>query len=422
MTIARLLAFFFLMFAAPVGANEPAAPTASRDVVLWLSIDGFRSDYLERADTPNLHRLMKQGVYSLELAPNFPAITFPSHISQATGVGVAKHGIPSNTFYDAAADFTHRYPWYGRLLEAEPIWLTSSRQGVRTAALDWPLSHSQRGKVTAAYFETRFDGSKSDRERLERIIEVWDKDDASEPLRLIMGYIVGTDTVGHERGPDSRQVLDVAHDVDALLGPFLASAVKTFEKHRRGDEQLYIVLTTDHGMSPVHTLVHLGHLAGVEKKDGITLSTGGNVGDIHFGKDIPERDKAIAAAIADVATQSYAKAYKREDLPKEWDLAHPTRVGDVVVVLDRGYTFTRGPKGVSMPVTEKGPLGMHGYDPKSNAEMLGPMIVWRYPKKLPPKKLGPVSALQLHPTVAKLLGIQPSDVAKGEPVALEAAE
>lgn len=403
----------------PCAAEETAAQTCSRDVVLWVSLDGFRSDYLERAEVPHLKRLMKQGVYSLELEPIFPSITFPSHISQATGVRVAKHGIPSNVFYDSAADFTHRYPWYGRLLEAEPIWLTTSRQGVRTASLDWPLSHSQRGKVTAAYFEDRFDTSKSDRQRLDRIIEVWDKDAEAEPLRLIMGYVVGTDTVGHERGPDAREVLETAHELDALLGAFIDQAVKTFEKHRRGDEQLYVLLTTDHGMSNVRTVVHLGNLAAVEGKDGIHLSTGGNVGDIFFAADMPERATAIDQAMKEASQHKFAKVYRREELPKQWDLAHPTRVGDVVIVLDNGHTFTRQPKGVSMPVNEKGPLGMHGYDPQQNADMLGPMIVWRYPKPLTPRKLGRVHALQLHPTVTNLLGVKPSELAKEKPIEFE---
>src|SRR5438045_4017685 len=31
------------------------------------------------------------------------------------------------------------------MLQAEPIWLTAKRQGVRTLVHDWPLSHAQRG-------------------------------------------------------------------------------------------------------------------------------------------------------------------------------------------------------------------------------------------------------------------------------------
>jgi predicted AlkP superfamily pyrophosphatase or phosphodiesterase len=417
MRIASLL--FVLLAIVCVASSFAAEPAKNNDVVLWLSLDGFRSDYIERAETPHLKKLMKEGVYSLELEPIFPSITFPSHIAQATGVRVAKHGIPSNVFFDSEQNFVHRYPWYGRILEAEPIWLTASRQGVRVASLDWPLSHSQKGKVTAAYFEERFDNAKSDPQRLDRIIEVWEKDKEQPPLRLIMGYIVATDTIGHERGPDARETLEKAHETDALLGTFIERAIKTFESHRQGDEQLYILLTTDHGMSPVKTVVHLGHLSGTEGKEGVTLNTGGNVGDIFFRKDMPDRDAAIAAALEEIKKHDFAKAWKREDLPKEWDLAHPMRVGDIVVVLANGHTFTRGPKGVSMPVTEKGPLGMHGYDPQANADMFGPMILWRYPKPLAPRKLERVHALQLHPTVAKLLGIEPSEMAKAKPISLE---
>ncbi|HTN77804.1 MAG TPA: alkaline phosphatase family protein, partial [Pirellulaceae bacterium] len=104
----------------PALATPVRQPTS--DVVLWLSLDGLRSDYLERANAPHIKRLMREGVYSLELEPIFPAITFPSHVSQATGVRVARHGIPSNTFYDSAADRVYAYPAFGNLLGAEPIW------------------------------------------------------------------------------------------------------------------------------------------------------------------------------------------------------------------------------------------------------------------------------------------------------------
>jgi predicted AlkP superfamily pyrophosphatase or phosphodiesterase len=405
-----------------LAAPPEAKPT--RDVVVWVSMDGFRSDYLKKAETPNLNRLIATGVSSLELEPIFPSITFPSHISQATGVRVARHGIPSNTFYDSAADFTHRYPWYGRLLEAEPIWLTAARQNVRVASLDWPLSHSQSGKVTATYFEERFDGSKTDAERLDRLLDVWQKDKgkADEPLRLLMSYVVGTDTVGHVNGPDSHEVIETAKELDTLIGSFVERIVKTFDDQRQGDEQLYLLLTTDHGMLPTHTAVHLGNLANVEGMEGVNLSTGGNVGDIFFAKNMPDRDAVIEAALTEIRKQDFAKAWKREDLPKEWELAHPTRVGDIVVVLERGYTFNRSPKDkITASTAERGPRGMHGYDPKHHPEMLGPMIVWRHPKPLPTRQLGRVSALQLHPTVAKLLGIQPSDMAKEKPIELEEA-
>jgi arylsulfatase A-like enzyme len=64
---------------------------------------------------------------------------------------------------------------------------------------------------------------------------------------------------------------------------------------------------------------------------------------------------------------------------------------------------------------------MHGYDPVQHPEMCGPAIIWRYPNPLPPRKLERIHALQVHPTVCQLLGIEPSKSAKGKPIVLEEA-
>src|SRR5688572_27629136 len=82
----------------PPPANNPPAPTAHSDqqpaaaqdqaknVVLWISVDGFRGDYVDRGETPYLQSLMKHGAYTKQLVPVFPSLTFPSHVSEATGV------------------------------------------------------------------------------------------------------------------------------------------------------------------------------------------------------------------------------------------------------------------------------------------------------------------------------------------------
>jgi len=99
-------------------------------------------------------------------------------------------------------------------------------------------------------------------------------------------------------------------------------------------------------------------------------------------------------------------------LPEHWSYAHPTRTGDYVISLDAGYLFSRRPEGVTAPVSEgNGPLGMHGYDPQRYPEMNGLMVLWRYSEPLGGRDLGRVLSLELHASVAALLGIQPAETA-----------
>lgn len=78
--------------------------------VILISIDGFRSEYLNRSEVPTLKRLAHQlGVAAVEMHPVFPAITFPNHFSIVTGVYPNVHGIVNNEFYDPDLKKTFNY-------------------------------------------------------------------------------------------------------------------------------------------------------------------------------------------------------------------------------------------------------------------------------------------------------------------------
>jgi len=57
----------------------------SEPFVLIVSLDGFRYDYMNFIDTPNLNYLKENGVKSKSLKPIFLSLTFPNHYSIATG-------------------------------------------------------------------------------------------------------------------------------------------------------------------------------------------------------------------------------------------------------------------------------------------------------------------------------------------------
>ena len=101
--------------------------------VIVVSLDGFRWDYCDLYDTPNLDDLSESGVKADRLIPCFPTKTFPNHYTLATGLYPDHHGIINNSFY---ADDLHgiyriadsemvRNPdaYFG-----EPIWVTAEQQ------------------------------------------------------------------------------------------------------------------------------------------------------------------------------------------------------------------------------------------------------------------------------------------------------
>ncbi|MFA9478014.1 alkaline phosphatase family protein [Phycisphaerales bacterium AB-hyl4] len=399
------------------------AAEGARATVVWISIDGIRPDYVDRADTPTLDRLMAAGAHTRQLVPVFPSVTFASHISQATGVKVRDHGVPGNAFYDSDRQRVYRYPPFANLLRAEPIWFTATRQGVRTAVLDWPMAHWQENaRMQTAHHKQRFDGRLSDRERLEELVETWRGDEHEQPLHLLMTWIGDPDRAGHRHGPDAPEVADAFAETDALLSWFVDAIEKQWQATANDGDALYLIISTDHGMSPVHTLVHPYRLVGISRdREDITVVTTGNVGHIHLDQleDEGERRAIIAAALAAGDEHDFVRVWQRDDLPDRWQYNHPTRTGDVVMVLDTGYTFSVRPAEVTADVADfGGPLGMHGYDPGEDPNMLGYALFHRWPLPLGGHEIEQVHSLQLHPTVARLLGIEPAAGAGAEPIEL----
>ena len=79
-----------------------AQPVASIQLVFVL--DGLRPDSITEAETPNLHRLRKEGVWFENTHAVFPTVTRVNPSSLGTGVYPARHGIMGNSIYVPAGD------------------------------------------------------------------------------------------------------------------------------------------------------------------------------------------------------------------------------------------------------------------------------------------------------------------------------
>jgi predicted AlkP superfamily pyrophosphatase or phosphodiesterase len=309
-----------------------AAEPAGQNTVVWISMDGVRSDYLDRTTLPFFARVMKEGAYSRRFRPVFPPITFPSHSSEATGVSVEHHGITGNSFYDTATRQTYRYPADASLLQAEPIWLTATREGVRVLVLDWPLSQKEHGTVHAEYSAEAFDSAVTDQARLDHLLATWQEDDAkakgasgekARPLRLLMGYVEATDPAGHKFGPDAPEIGHELQDLDRLFGTFCERAVAQWKEHAAPEDRFYLLLSTDHGMSRVDKEVNAEKLLDLPHyQQEITVEPVGNMANIFLDR-IPageQREKQTAKLLDALRAYPFARAYRRTELPRPGDM------------------------------------------------------------------------------------------------------
>lgn len=418
------------------GGGSPPTPVApgprtparrGTSTVVWISVDGFLGDYLDRGATPELNRLRREALYTYNLRPPFPSLTFPAHVTKATGVPVSGHGIPANRYFDRELERMMSFPGDAELLRAEPIWLTAARQGVRVLVHDWPLSHNQQGEVRSAYYHPRFDGSLSDQERLDKVLATWQSDRGEPRLRLIMGYAKESDSAGHRYGPDSRSMLPVIEQLDRELGDFTRRVKSHFDQVRRLGDEMYLIFSADHGMLAVETNINLRLALGPALAARLETATGGNVANLYLkppqsgAQQGPDKEQILAQIESRLdQTLPYAEVFRADATPPHWGYRDPTRVGDLIVVLPPGYTFNAAEANIASDARASGGLlGMHGWAVEDVPEMAGLLMIIRYPTPFPQSRdLGPVDMRQLHPTVARILGIQPAQGADAAPLTL----
>ncbi len=386
-------------------ACSALAAAAREPTVIVLSWDGVRHDYLSRGELPALARVQREGTRAEKLVPVFPSITFPSHVSMATGAHVDRHGIVANAFRDRVRG-AFRYGNDASWIEAEPIWVTAERQGVRSAVYFWVGSETDWHGTGASYRKTPFDPEVSEDTKVDQILAWLDLPPAERP-RLVLSWWHGADGPGHRFGPDSPRIAQAMRGQDAALARLLAGL-----DARDAWPDTTLLIVSDHGMAKVDDPVDL--LAPLREK-GIAAELEPSNGVAHLWLADPTRR---AETVALLAALPGVQAFPGDAVPASLRYEFPSRMGDVVAVTSppRFFIAPRTLEGVMMQVSAAlgREQGAHGFDP-ALPDMGG--ILLALGRGVPAGVvLPPVEVLDLAPTVALLLGIDPPRDAEGHPI------
>jgi arylsulfatase A-like enzyme len=400
------LGLLLLLAAAPGMAAEQGGSGGSDPVVILLSLDGVRHDYLDRGGLPALERIARTGARAKSLTPVFPSSTFPSHVALATGAHTDRHGIVGNRFHDPEkGDFD--YGSDASFIEAEPIWVAAERQGVRSAAFFWVGSETDWNGIGASYRKVPFDGGIGEAEKVDQIL-AWLDLPAEKRPRLILSWWHGADASGHRHGPDSEQTTADLRGQDHQLARLLEGL-----DQRRLWSLTTLIVVSDHGMIDVTQgidakapLEQAGIPARVIPASACAL--------VYLG-DPSQREKAVAA----LSAVEGVRAYPAEAVPEGLRFRHPTRTGDVVALTDPPRSFvepwSQGAGLLRVSRLFGTAVGAHGYDPAAHPEMRGIFLAVGRGVGVS-VVLPPVRAIDVAPTLAYLLGIDPPANAEGKPI------
>jgi predicted AlkP superfamily pyrophosphatase or phosphodiesterase len=363
-------------------------------LVIWLSLDGVRHDYPDRGPLPGFERLARDGVRAERLTPIFPSSTFPNHVAMATCTRADRHGIVGNHFYDSVRgefDYGNEAEW----LEAEPIWASAERQGVRSAVYFWVGSETAWRGRAASYRKAPFDAEVPESEKVDQIL-AWVDLGAAERPGLILSWWHGTDRVAHIRGPDDPEIRRQLARQDTELARLLAGL-----DARNVWAHTTLFVTSDHGMTEVRNDIDVE----------ATLSQIGVEAQVHSGSAValiyladPRDLPRVEAAFREIPGHG---VYRASDVPAELRFRHPSRTGDLVLIAQPPYFYKRAGRVAAIVEWLMSWLGQgkgaHGYPP-THPDMSG--IFYALGRGVPADlELGPVSNLDIAPTVSGLLSI-----------------
>jgi predicted AlkP superfamily pyrophosphatase or phosphodiesterase len=356
----RSLVAALLVCAVAACRQAPPTPSIEPTILVLISIDGFRWDYLDKFRPPTLMQLAEEGVQAEGLIPQFPSKTFPNHYTIVTGLTLAHHGIISNNMRDknipGEFNLSNREVqadprWWG----GEPIWNTAEKQGRKAGAMFWPGSETVIGGRQATYWTT-FDNDMPNSERVKRVLG-WLKLPEKERPSFLTLYFSDVDTAGHSRGPDSNETRDAVLRVDNEVGDLVAGVKAAGLEH-----QVHYVIVSDHGMaqlSPDRVIV-------VDNYIDVTTA---DVVDWSPVLALTPKDGDVDKMYAALQDKHPAlTVYRSSELPAEFGLAGHPRLPAIFAIAKEGWTIASKRDVARWGEPNRHPPGgTHGYDARAQS-------------------------------------------------------
>ncbi|XP_051255321.1 ectonucleotide pyrophosphatase/phosphodiesterase family member 7 [Dicentrarchus labrax] len=393
------LELFLLIAAVSCAAGKPLSKAAGRNKLLLISFDGFRWDYDQDVDTPNLDQLVTDGVKAKYVTPPMLTMTSPSHFTTITGRWVEDHEVVHNMMYNAKTN--QKVPHKQTLSRSEwwdngvlPLWITAQNQGLKTASFYYPggganYSGQAVNRALVETFDHVDDNETEWRQNIDMVMSWFSEED----FHLVTLYYGEPDNVGHAKGPDTPDRKKIIQQIDRIIG-YLREAIN---RHKLTDS-LNVILTSDHGMTTVkkrpqvdeiilNKYLNLLKLASFE-----ILDYGG------FGilTPRPGKEQEVFDALSNAPNLT---VYKKNELPESFRLAKSERLPPIVVVADLGFNLNSR----FIVYVNKGDHGYHNgeMDMKTIFRAFGPDFKKNFLSE-------PFDSIHVYPLMCKLLQIEPA--------------
>lgn len=375
----------------PPTARPDARVEARAPVTILISIDGMRPDLLGRGLTPNLDALAASGV-SAVMRPSFPTKTFPNHYTLVTGMTPDRHGVVDNYFedprkpgerfaYNDAKASADPFWWD----EAEPVWVTAERAGVRTGTMFWPGSERAiRGVRPSDWL--RFDDNITNAQRTRTVID-WMRRPAATRPGLVTLYFESVDVAAHNGGPESPTEAAAVGEVDAQVGELVTAL-------RDMGQPANIVVVSDHGMSPV-SKSRVVQIADMVDPNAVRLITDGPYAAI---EPVAGREAEVARGL--LRPRAHVTCWRKSEIPVRFRYGRNPRVARFLCLADEGWMVLDG----AWKWTQDN-RGEHGFDNELPGQQA--VFIASGPGIRAAGRMQRFDNVEVYPLVARLAGVVP---------------
>ena len=378
---------------------KPKPPKLTSHVVL-ISISGLRADHANAPDMlrlkiPTIQALRSKGSYAVGVESVYPSQSKPAHVSIATGVMPADHGITSDYSFDEQTGLHAAAPHlFAKEIKAETIWDTAKREGLVTAAIGYPMTDGAAMNVNLPEIPT-------DSEAIADLIR-------RERPNLLLINFNALDAAQRHFGLLSKEALAALERIDDSIKKIVAA----IEQAKLTDDTTLLIISdcgtsqTEREFRPNVLLAKKGFLTtdgqgNVKSWRAVAQSFGGSAAI--FLKN--PQDEAMAREVEKIFTT----LEKESDNPL-WRITprrDATRLGAdprPVLYLDAAPRFTISSRASGSTIGKSEERAASGYLP-SRAEMRAALIIAGKVIKAN-QRIEYARLIDIAPTIARLLGLE----------------
>ncbi len=233
-----IITILLILTSCKTGPIEQKGSGLAKTVIV-LGLDGFSVEGFKTAKHPNLDRLLKDGVLSLNTRSVMPSVTLPNWTSHLTGSGPEQHGVNGNDWTidnhplpPMEQDNEGYYPSIFKLLK-EQIPNVKTAYYYNWANLINPINRRYLDEVNFQENDEYAENYK-----MAESFAVKHKDNPT----LIFLYTVHTDHAGHSHKWMSPEYITAIEEADIKIGELMDGL-----KEAGVYDDAHFFLITDHG-------------------------------------------------------------------------------------------------------------------------------------------------------------------------------